>query len=101
MPSPFPGMDPYLEDPDLWPDVHASLIAGIRELLAPQLRPRYVARVEQRTLLFDPDEPADELQVVPDVRVVEHRRRHHVSRGGGTAVAVKTAMPLDVTGLVK
>ena len=20
--SPFPGMDPYLESPELWPDVH-------------------------------------------------------------------------------
>jgi hypothetical protein len=101
MPSPFPGMDPYLEDPDLWPDVHASLIAGIRELLAPQLRPRYVARVEQRTYLFDPDDSADELQVVPDVRVVEHRRRHQAVRVGGAAVAEKTTVPLDVTGLVK
>jgi len=25
MPSPFPGMDPYLEHPALWPDVHLSL----------------------------------------------------------------------------
>ncbi|MEM9152890.1 MAG: DUF4058 family protein [Cyanobacteria bacterium P01_F01_bin.3] len=22
MPSPFPGMDPYLEHPDVWPEVH-------------------------------------------------------------------------------
>ena len=101
MPSPFPGMDPYLEEPDLWPDVHARLIAGIGELLAPQLRPRYVARVEQRTFLFDPDEPADELQVVPDVRVVEHRRRHQAVGGGIAAIAEKTTVPLDVTGLVK
>jgi len=26
MPSPFPGMDPYLEHPDLWPGFHASLL---------------------------------------------------------------------------
>jgi len=100
MPSPFPGMDSYLEDPDLWPDVHARLIAGIGELLAPKLRPRYVARVEQRTFLFDPAGPGDELQVVFDVRVVEHRRRHQ-ARGGGAAVAEKTTVPIDVTGLVK
>jgi len=35
MPSPFPGMDPYLEAPDLWPDVHARLIAQIAEQLTP------------------------------------------------------------------
>jgi hypothetical protein len=22
MPSPFPGMDPYLEEPSQWPDIH-------------------------------------------------------------------------------
>lgn len=29
--SPFPGMDPYLEDPTLWPDVHLSFIAVMAE----------------------------------------------------------------------
>ena len=30
MPSPFPGMDPYLEEPDIWPDVHLMFLASIR-----------------------------------------------------------------------
>ena len=38
MPSPFPGMDPYLENPSLWPDVHHMLISSYREMLAAQLR---------------------------------------------------------------
>ncbi|NJK27684.1 MAG: DUF4058 family protein [Coleofasciculaceae cyanobacterium SM2_3_26] len=25
MPSPFPGMNPYLEDPELWSAVHSRL----------------------------------------------------------------------------
>ncbi|MFN0055331.1 MAG: DUF4058 family protein [Planctomycetales bacterium] len=29
MPSPFPGMDPYLEDPGLWPDVHHAPGPGL------------------------------------------------------------------------
>ena len=44
MPSPFPGMDPYLEG-YLWPDVHQALAAKIRQQLAPRLRPRYVTRL--------------------------------------------------------
>jgi hypothetical protein len=44
MPSPFPGMDPYLEG-YLWPDVDNALAAKIRQLLAPLLRPRYMARL--------------------------------------------------------
>jgi len=44
MPSPFPGMDPYLEG-HLWPDVHSALAGKMRALLTPLLRPRYTARL--------------------------------------------------------
>jgi hypothetical protein len=43
MPSPFPGMDPYLEAPDIWEDFHANLATEIRAQLTPHLRPRYIA----------------------------------------------------------
>ncbi len=43
MPSPFPGMDPYLEAPHIWEDFHASLSIEIQRQLAPSLRPRYFA----------------------------------------------------------
>ena len=49
MPTPFPGMDPYLEQRSLWPDVHNSLITALRDDLAPRLRPRYFVAVEERT----------------------------------------------------
>lgn len=42
MPSPFPGMDPYLEG-YLWPDVHNAFANKIPQQLTPQLRPRYAA----------------------------------------------------------
>lgn len=54
MPGPFPGMDPYLERPDLWPDVHQSLITYIRDALQPQLRPRYHARIGERLYVIPP-----------------------------------------------
>ena len=37
-PSPFPGMDPYLEHSEIWPGVHLLLIVGLAESLYPQLR---------------------------------------------------------------
>jgi hypothetical protein len=49
MPSPFPGMDPYLEG-HLWPDVHHRLATQLARQLAPQLRPRYIARLATRFL---------------------------------------------------
>ncbi|MBD2771475.1 DUF4058 family protein [Iningainema tapete] len=45
MTSPFPGMDPYLEAA-LWPDVHNALASKLRAFLAPQLLPKYAARLE-------------------------------------------------------
>lgn len=49
MSTPFPGMDPYLEHPDLWPDVHHRLIVTLADYLVPRLRPRYYVSIEQRT----------------------------------------------------
>jgi len=47
MPSPFPGMDPYLEG-SLWMSVHTQLSAEIARQLAPKLRPRYLALTNER-----------------------------------------------------
>ncbi len=44
MPSPFPGMDPYLEG-YLWGDVHQALAGEIRRRLAPLVAPRYAVRL--------------------------------------------------------
>jgi len=66
--TPFPGMDPYLEHPDLWPDVHNGLIAAIRDALSPLVRPRYYVALEERTYL---EEPAELVLVGrPDLAVV-------------------------------
>ncbi|MEM7536188.1 MAG: DUF4058 family protein [Chloroflexota bacterium] len=48
MTSPFPGMDPYLEERLLWYDIHSSLIPYICEALHPQIHPAYVARQGER-----------------------------------------------------
>jgi hypothetical protein len=37
MPSPFPGMDPYLENPEIFPDFHDSFITYLREVLQASL----------------------------------------------------------------
>ncbi len=52
MPTPFPGMDPCLEHPALWPDLHNSLIIALRDALVPRLRPRYYVAVAERIYTF-------------------------------------------------
>lgn len=47
MPTPFPGMDPFLERNPLWQQVHTCLIVEMRRFLAPRLRPRFFVAIEQ------------------------------------------------------
>lgn len=70
--SPFPGMDPYLEG-HLWPDVHNRLINAISEIIAPQIAPKYVARVETYTV--EDTNPESEVGITyPDVAILKHYR---------------------------
>jgi hypothetical protein len=48
VPSPFPGMDPYLEHPAVWPSFHRHLVAAVYQMLLPGLVDRYRARVVPR-----------------------------------------------------
>ena len=45
MPSPFPGMDPYIEDPEVWNDCHNGLVSEISARLNSAIQPSYVARL--------------------------------------------------------
>ena len=54
MPTPFPGMDPYLEKRSLWPDFHQRFITYTSEHLQEQIRPKYNARIEERIHLIQP-----------------------------------------------
>ena len=51
MPSPFPGMDPWLEHPALWPDVHRNLISFCQESLVAAVGPKYYVRGEERVYI--------------------------------------------------
>lgn len=69
MPSPFPGVDPYLEHPDFWPEVHHRLITAIAIALGPALRPKYRVAIEKRIYLSDADD--SDCVGIPDVTVFE------------------------------
>src|SRR5262245_27868350 len=45
-------MDPWLEDPTIWPSFHGRLITSIADERVPQLAPRYYVGVESRTTLL-------------------------------------------------
>lgn len=70
MPSPFPGMDPYLEG-SLWTTFHFALGAEIVRQLAPRLRPRYLVLPIERFLIDTSDDIAITTRIYPDVGVVK------------------------------
>ncbi len=90
MPSPFPGMDPYLEHPSLWPDIHNSLITAIRDELSPQVAPRYYVGVERRAYLFKPDDIV--FVGRPDVSIVRLQRQPAMAEMAALAVAEPLAV---------
>ena len=71
MPSPFPGMDPYLEG-HLWPDFYQGFATAIQTFLTPKLRPNYVARLAVR-MIQDPNPEAEVGIIYPDVEVLARK----------------------------
>ncbi len=93
MPSPFPGMDPFLEAH--WGDVHTSLAASIRSSLRGQLPAGLVARIEERVVLEIAFEDADEVKrerIRPDVGAYDSPGAAAGVRPSDAALA--TATPL-------
>ena len=54
MPSPFPGMNPYLEQASVWEDFHQAFATEIRESLAAQVRPSFFVKLEERVFIHEP-----------------------------------------------
>ncbi|MDR3637296.1 MAG: DUF4058 family protein [Isosphaeraceae bacterium] len=75
MPSPFPGMDPYLEAQGRWPGFHNALITHCNEALNRDLPEGYVAQIDERIALVSFDEPIS--QRVPDVFIGREEGASH------------------------
>ncbi|MGH7222552.1 MAG: DUF4058 family protein, partial [Gemmataceae bacterium] len=85
MPSPFPGMDPYLEAH--WRDVHARLIIYASDALQSVLPHGLRVRVEESVLLETPQGLGDH-PLYPDVRVVEYTSRRETAAQPEKGIAV-------------
>ncbi len=95
MSSPFPGMDPYLEHPALWPGVHQRLITHIGDMLNLVLPPGYVADIGERLYVVQP-----ERDIYSDIVVLEHPHAEAspVQHSGATASAVGSDPPTPLEG---
>ena len=86
MPSPFPGMDPYLERPSRWLGFHNKFVVALSFALNEALPPGYSAEVDERVLLVEDDTPRSSRR--PDVSILgsDATPIKTVSQPGGVAV---------------
>lgn len=92
MPSPFPGINPYLEHPELWPGVHHLLISELVRFLSPKLRPKYRVAVEVR--MYETPSENSLLVGIPDLIV--KRSSTATTAITKVAVAAPTTQPTKV-----
>ena len=95
MKSPFPGMDPYLEQH--WRDVHHALITYASDQLRPTLPRDLRPRIEER--VFIESDEGDLHEIYPDVHVVEYPKTQagegQSASTGGVAVAEPILVHVD------
>ena len=92
MPSPFPGMDPYLENPDEWQDIHTRFLANLLQNIAPRLPQAYSVSVEARLFIEEDEAQSARYFGRADVGVVQTETGLR-PRGGATLAPI----PLKVT----
>ena len=65
--NPFPGMDPYVEEPSQWLGVQQRLITYIADAMQPHIRPRYYVLIGERVYIAEPQQ-----SFYPDVTLVRY-----------------------------
>jgi hypothetical protein len=88
MPSPFPGVDPYVETEHLWNDFRVRFIVYWRDTIFEQLRESYAALIDERFTIVDlpsaaekairPDVAGASTPVVRRVKILEEERERFI-----------------------
>ena len=96
MKSPFPGMDPYLEDASVWEEFHHVFITECMYLLSDVLPEGYVAKINERVELVNVGDPAARVYL-PDVALAAERGDPFAAPkpagGGGVATVEPVTIP--------
>ena len=88
MPSPFPGMDPYIENPARWPDFHSRFISALGDDLGDRLAPDYLVRLDERVYVTDEGAEPEQQSILPDVSVLRPHPSSRPEAADASAVAV-------------
>ena len=93
MPSPFPGMDPFIET-QAWSDFHLDFLIGVRAALVPRVEPDYIVEVQRYVFLEREDD--ERLDFVPDATIAatDAGWRHFAGSAVATLAPVKNTIPM-------
>ena len=97
MPSPFPGMNPYLEREGVWQDFHDRFIPAAAEALLPEVAPNYIVQVAAHAYIHEL--PAGERRLVgrPDISAtVNPVQQEHQSDRAALIAPAKVRLPIAV-----
>jgi hypothetical protein len=99
MSSPFPGMNPYLENPELWTEVHHRLITALAIAIESNLNQDYRVAIEKRVYSSVPEDTI--LVGIPDAAVVSRssssqRTTTLTSRNPDSSVTVILPIPQEI-----
>src|SRR4051794_37770421 len=53
MPSPFPGMNPYLEQEDVWHDFHERFLPTAAEVIGAQVQTGYIVKIDEHVYVHE------------------------------------------------
>jgi hypothetical protein len=81
MPSPFPGMNPYLEQADVWTDFHDRLIPAIADALVAQVDPDYIVRIQEQLYIHEPAAETRRLIGRGDISAARGEKRSRAQAG--------------------
>ena len=86
MPSPFPGMNPYLEAEGIWQDFHSSFAPALRDAIVEQVAPDYIVSLEEHLYIEEPPHPERHFVGRSDVAVTAGPIRKASTADAATAV---------------
>jgi Protein of unknown function (DUF4058) len=82
MPSPFPGMNPYLEQDDAWHDFHERFIPFAAELIGAQVQPNYIVKIDEHVYIHEHPQESARFLGRPDLALVPTTPREPAQAAG-------------------
>jgi Protein of unknown function (DUF4058) len=95
MPSPFPGMNPYLEAPQSWTGLHNWLVGELAKVLGTMLPENYYVAVEER--VYESMEAESTLIGIPDSAVLKTPSAQSALGNTATLSQPRLSQPATVT----